>query len=102
MKREDVCWDKDDSDEEHYEALRQLPRWQWLGRDGQIEDLRYIVRKKFTYAEHIIDWMRKKHTPNTPYIMTNQFVYLHEQLNRINKKTEAIRKVLFNRGEDKK
>lgn len=78
---EDVCWDNDDSDAEHYEALCRLPKWQWIARDGKIVDLRRrIYTKSLPWAVNILHWMEKHHTDNTPYMCTDQYTYIEQKI----------------------
>lgn len=83
-EKEIVCEDHDDSGPEHYEALCQLPKWQWLGHDGKIVDLRNkIYKRHFPWAVNVLLWMEKHHTDNTPYMNTDQYKYITERVEYI-------------------
>jgi hypothetical protein len=86
-----ICENHDDSDVEHYESLVQLKRYQWIGKDGQIEDLRYIQRKNVIYAINILCWMHRHHTDNIPYRETEQFDYLFDKIIINFRKRETVK-----------
>jgi hypothetical protein len=91
MIKDIVCEDHDDNQPEHYEALVQLPRWQWLGHDGKIVDLRRrIYTRTFPWAVNILVWMEKHHTDNTPYMCTAQYQYIENRISYLKMKAASI------------
>lgn len=88
---EQVGENHDDTVPEHYETLVQMPKWQWLQRDGKIVDLRRkIYMRSMPWAVNILTWMEKHHTDNTPYMSTEQYHYIEDRINMIKNKSAAV------------